>query len=107
MNETDTITFPTSDAATNFLSAGRRRGLIPPSVSDVGFGPGVRFPGGLHSENAASINALQITATSHIDMFDPNGGLAPLFGHVFGDVVWGHLLTWLGGQQQSKLDRGC
>ena len=102
INETDTLTFNSPSAMTNFLTESSRTGLIPSTVSEYGFGPGVRLPGGLHSEGGAVVNG-QFTVTSHIDLFNPNGGLAPLLGHVFADVLWGHIL----GRNQTKLDKGC
>jgi hypothetical protein len=79
-----------------------RTGLIPATVREYGFGRGVRLSGGLHIENGVIVNG-QLIVTSHIDVFNANNGLAPLLGHFFVDVLWGHIL----GRNQAKLDRGC
>jgi hypothetical protein len=102
VNETDTLTFSSPASMTNFLTMASRAGLVPSTVSEYGFGPGVRLPGGLHSENGAIVNG-QLTVTSHIDRFNANNGLARLLGHFFVDVFWEHIL----GRNQAKLDRGC
>ncbi len=102
MNETDSLTFNSPSAMSNFLTMSSRTGLIPGTLSEYGFGPGVRLPGGLHAENGAVVNG-QLIVTSHIDLFNANNGLAPLLGHFFADVLWGHIL----GKNQAKLDRGC
>jgi hypothetical protein len=86
---------------TNFRGS-TRLGLIPGSVSELGYGPGVRLGGGVHIEFAGFPNG-QFSVTTHLDLFNPNDGLGPLLGHFFVDVLYGHIL----GKNSGGLDKGC
>jgi hypothetical protein len=55
VNETDTMTLNSPSTMSNFLTMSSRKGLVPGSVSEHGFGPGVRLPCGLHPENGAVV----------------------------------------------------
>lgn len=101
MNETDTLTF-SSPAAQYAFQGSTRLGLVPGSVSELGYGPGVRLGNGLHVEFYGFPNG-QFAVTSHLDLFNPNNGLGPLLGHFFVDVLFGHIK----GQNSGALDKGC
>jgi RHS repeat-associated protein len=85
-NETDTVTFKSPEEKAKFLAESGRKHTIPGDVSENGFGPGVRLPGGLHSEKGHLDAQGNLVVTSHIDRFNPNNGLAPLVGHIVWDV---------------------
>jgi len=87
-NETDALTFKTPEDKAKFLAESGRKSLVPRDVSENGFGPGVRLPGGLHAEQGREVNG-QLLVTSHIDRFNVNNGLAPMIGHFVVDVTIG------------------
>jgi hypothetical protein len=94
-NETDALTFKTPEDQAKFLAESSRKHTIPGDVSENGFGPGVRLPGGLHAEQGrVDPRTGQFLVTSHIDRFNPNNGLGPMVGHavvdVFIDTVFFH-----------------
>ncbi len=101
MNEIDALKFSSPSAMYAFQGS-TRLGLVPASVSELGYGPGVRLGGGLHVDFYGFPNG-QFAVSSHIDLFNPNDGLGPLFGHFFVDVLYGHIK----GQKSGSLDRGC
>jgi hypothetical protein len=101
MNEVDTLTFSSPTAQYAFQGS-TRLGLIPSSVSELGFGPGVRLGNGLHVEFYGFPNG-QFAVTSHLDLFNPNDGLGPLLGLFFVDVLFGHIR----GKNSGALDKGC
>lgn len=101
MNEVDTLTFSTPGAQYAFQGS-TRLGLFPGSVSERGYGPGVRLGNGLHVEFFGFPNG-QFAVTSHLDLFNPNNGLGPLLGHFFVDVLYGHIK----GRNSGALDKGC
>lgn len=89
-NETDALTFKTPEDQAKFLAESSRQRTIPGDVSENGFGPGVRLPGGLHVEQGRVDPVTgQFLVTSHIDRFNPNNGLGPLVGHAVVDVFIG------------------
>jgi len=100
-NEIDTLTFSSPGAMYAFRGS-TRLGLVPASVSELGYGQGVRLGNGLHVEFFGFPNG-QFAVTSHLDLFNPNNGLGPLLGHFFVDVLFGHTKGWNSG----ALDRGC
>jgi RHS repeat-associated protein len=101
MNEVDTLTFSSPGAQYAFQGS-TRLGLVPGSVSELGYGPGVRLGNGLHVEFYGFPNG-QFAVTSHLDLFNPNNGLGPLLGHFFVDVLYGHIK----GRNSGALDKGC
>ena len=101
MNEVDTLTFSSPGAQYAFQGS-TRLGLVPGSVSELGYGPGVRLGNGLHVEFYGFPNG-QFAVTSHLDLFNPNNGLGPLLGHFFVDVLFGHIK----GRNSGALDKGC
>lgn len=89
-NETEALTFKTPEDQAKFLAESSRKGLVPGDVSENGFGPGVRLPGGLHAEQGrVDPVSGQFLVTAHIDRFNANNGLAPLIGHFVVDVMIG------------------
>jgi RHS repeat-associated protein len=89
-NETDALTFKTPEDQAKFLAESSRKHTIPGDVSENGFGPGVRLPGGLHAEQGrVDPSTGQFLVTSHIDRFNPNNGLGPMVGHAVVDVFIG------------------
>jgi RHS repeat-associated protein len=100
-NEVDTLTFSSPGAQYAFQGS-TRLGLVPGSVSELGYGPGVRLGNGLHVEFFGFPNG-QFAVTSHLDLFNPNNGLGPLIGHFFVDVLFGHVK----GRNSGALDKGC
>jgi RHS repeat-associated protein len=89
-NETDALTFKTPEDQAKFLAESSRKHLVPGDVSENGFGPGVRLPGGLHAEQGrVDPVSGQFLVTAHIDRFNANNGLAPLVGHFVVDVMIG------------------
>jgi RHS repeat-associated protein len=70
-----------------------------------GFPPPARFGGTgvtLHLENLGTwtLNddgTWSVSATAHLDLFNPNDGLAGLIGHGVVDFVGGHLIQFFGG----------
>jgi RHS repeat-associated protein len=91
-NETDALTFKTPEDQAKFLAESSRKHTIPGDVSENGFGPGVRLPGGLHAEQGrVDPSTGQFLVTSHIDRFNPNNGLGPMVGHAVVDVFIGTL----------------
>ena len=92
-NETDALTFKTPEDQAKFLAESSRKHLVPGDVSENGFGPGVRLPGGLHAEQGrVDPVSGQFLVTAHIDRFNANNGLAPLVGHFVVDVMIGMAL---------------
>jgi hypothetical protein len=89
-NETDALTFKTPEDQAKFLAESSRKHLVSGDVSENGFGPGVRLPGGLHAEQGhIDPHTGQFLVTAHIDRFNANNGLAPLVGHFVVDVMIG------------------
>jgi hypothetical protein len=88
-NETDTLTFKSPEDKAKFLAESGRKSSVPGDVSENGFGPGVRLPGGLHMENGHLDAQGNLVVTSHIDRFNPNNGLGPMIGHAVVDVFIG------------------
>ena len=89
-NETDALTFKTPEDQAKFFAESSRKHTIPGDVSENGFGPGVRLPGGLHAEpGRVDPGTGQFLVTSHIDRFNPNKGLGPMVGHAVVDVFIG------------------
>jgi hypothetical protein len=91
-NETDAVTFKTPADQAKFLAESSRKSKVPGDVSENGFGPGVRLPGGLHAEHGrVNPDGSGLLVTSHIDRFNSNNGLAPLVGHFLVDVIYGSI----------------
>ena len=75
-----------------FQAESSRKHLVPGDVSENGFGPGVRLPGGLHAEHGrVDPGTGQFLVTSHIDRFNANNGFAPMVGHFLVDVIYGSI----------------
>jgi RHS repeat-associated protein len=98
-NDTFNLSFSSGAAQAQFFATTSRTSLIPNNVSDYGYGPGQRLSGGLHAEFYGFPNGL-VGVTSHLDRFNPNDGLGPLLGHLFVDLIGGHI-------GHPRLDKGC
>ena len=73
-------------------NAARSAGGIPPPI---------RLPDGVHFENlgdwSVTDGAYSISGTGHIDLSNPNNGIAGFAGHVVIDGMWGHIVQFFGG----------
>jgi hypothetical protein len=80
------------NTGTKLITGSSRKHLISGDVSENGYGPGVRLPGGLHAERGRQdARTGQFLVTAHIDRFNANNGLAPLVGHFRVDVFYGSI----------------
>lgn len=98
-NFTVQLQFASYDAATAFTTtynaaAAMSWGAIDPPAR---FGPGPA----LHVENVGSWAVVGgmygITATTHIDLYNPHSGVGGFFGHVLVDGALGHVVQFFGG----------
>ena len=98
------LTFSSSDTADSFLSAYTAQG-------NAGFAPNTRYSSGdklgvgttLHLENLLnsgnrtqnSNGSVTLTGKAHLDLYDPDSGLAGIVGHGVIDGLIGHIADWL------------